>query len=148
MDAPKCHFSWDFQIKSPKIRTLATLKWGLKQSCSFHWKFSNDMWHAPCTHVIQSDSRLLMIGTQIDILTPNLSFNHNFYCKCSNRSYDHGIQWVLTLRESIGTPIPKVGVHLGVWAHSFTLLGMWMWFLHYTLGPHLSMPLPWLWAQG
>jgi hypothetical protein len=27
------------------------LRWGLKQSCRFHWEFSNNISHASCTHV-------------------------------------------------------------------------------------------------
>jgi len=36
---------------------------------------------------------------------------------------------LLKIQESIGTPTPKVGVHLGVWgfipSHSITFLGAW-----------------------
>jgi hypothetical protein len=36
---------------------------------------------------------------------------------------------LLKIRESIGSPIPKMGVHLGMWgfipSHSFALLGAW-----------------------
>jgi hypothetical protein len=51
----------------------------------------------------------------------------------------------LNIQKSIKTPTPKVGIHLGVCelisSHSPTLPG-WI------FGPHLSMPLPWSWAQG
>jgi hypothetical protein len=63
------------------------LKWGLKQSYNLHWKLSNDMWHvASFTHIIQGNSQSLMVGSQIDILTPSPSFGHNLCCKYSNES--------------------------------------------------------------
>ncbi len=48
------------------------LRWGLKKSYNLHQYFSNYMWHASFTHVIQGDSWLLMVKSQIDILIPNL----------------------------------------------------------------------------
>jgi hypothetical protein len=81
-----------------------------------------------------------------------LYFGHNFCFKCPNgsckpilRIYVPGyFQWYkellnpmgfdpwncsLKIQESIGIPIPKMGVHLGVWgfipSHSPTLLGTW-----------------------
>jgi hypothetical protein len=78
-----------------------------------------------------------MVEGQIVNLTPSPSFGHNLYFKCPNGSsepilnvyvlrafqlykellnpmsfdpYDHSLE----IRESIGTPIPKMGVHLGV----------------------------------
>jgi hypothetical protein len=60
--------------------------------------------------------------------------------------------YFLKIWESIKTPTPKVGAHLGVCGfiplHSPTLSGMWMWFPGCFLGPHLSKPLPWSRAQG
>jgi hypothetical protein len=60
--------------------------------------------------------------------------------------YNHS----LNIQESIGTPTPKMGVHLGVWkfipSHSFTLLEHEMRLLNFTLGPHLHKPL--LWSQA
>jgi len=58
----------------------------------------------------------------------------------------------LKFQESIGTPIPKAAVHLGVCrfipSHSFTFLGVRMWFSGCILNLHLSMTLPWSWTQG
>jgi hypothetical protein len=42
--------------------------------------------------------------------------------------------------DSIGISTLKVGVHLGVWVHALTLLGVQMWLLGCTFDPHLSMP--------
>jgi len=46
------------------------------------------MWHATCTHINQSDSRLLMVESQIYTLTPNPSFDHNLCYKYSNGLYE------------------------------------------------------------
>jgi hypothetical protein len=58
----------------------------------------------------------------------------------------------LKIQESIGTPTPKMKVHLGVWgfipSHSFALLGAWNVTLEFSLGSHLCKPLLWLQAQG
>jgi hypothetical protein len=60
----------------------------------------------------------------------------------------------LKTRESIETPTPKMGTHLGVWrcipslSHIPTLPRHEMWLLGFTLGPHFCKPLPWSWAQG
>jgi hypothetical protein len=93
-----------------------------------------------------------MVGSQTANLAPDPSFNHNLCFRCSNGSckpipnmYVLTIfQWYkeclnsmsfgpfnrsLKIWESIGTPIPKVGVSLGVWgfipSHSFALPGTW-----------------------
>jgi hypothetical protein len=108
-------------------------------------------------------------------LTFDLSFGHNLCFKYSNGSCESILdiyvlryfQWYkklfnsmsfdpcncpLKIRESIGTPIPKVGAHLGVWgfipSHSLTLLRICNVIPRLTLGPHLCKPLPWSWAQG
>ncbi len=62
------------------------LKWGRKQSYNPCWNLSNDMWHSPCMHIFQGNSWLLMVGSQRDTLTPNLSFGHNLCWKYSNES--------------------------------------------------------------
>jgi hypothetical protein len=57
----------------------------------------------------------------------------------------------LKIRESIETPTPKVGTHLGVWgfmSHSPTFPGAWNVIPRLTLGPHLCKPLRWLGTQG
>ncbi len=96
------------------------------------------MWHSTCTKGNRGDSWLLMVGNQIGNLTPNPSFGHNLCFKCPNGSWKlilniyilRAFQWYkeifnpmsfdpcnfpLKIWESIGTPIPKVGAHLGVW---------------------------------
>jgi len=146
-----------------------------KVKCSPRWKLSNSMWHATCTQGNRGNPRLLMVGSQIVNLTPDLSFGHNLYFKCPNGSckpiFDIYIprtfQWYkelfnpmsfgpcnrpLKIWESIGTPTPKVRVHLGMWgfipSHSLALLGAWNVTPKLTLGSHLCKPLPWLQAQG
>jgi hypothetical protein len=108
------------------------------------------MWHATCTHVIQGDSIFLMVGNQIDTLILGLSFGHNVYCKHSNgscetiniyvsrafqcyneifnpMSFDPS-NYSLNIRKFIGTPTPKVRIHLGMCgvipSHSLVLLGV------------------------
>jgi hypothetical protein len=128
------------------------LRWGLKQSCSPCQKLSNGMWHDTYTQRNQGDSRLLVVGSQIGNLIHVRSFGHNLCFKYPNWSHKpisdiyvpRFFQWYkkllnpmsfdpcdrpLKVRESIGTLIPKVGVHLGVWgfilSHSPALLGAW-----------------------
>jgi hypothetical protein len=62
------------------------LGWGLKQVYSSPQELSNGVLHPTCTHQDWVDSRLLMVGSQIAILTPNPSFDHNLCCKCLNGS--------------------------------------------------------------
>jgi hypothetical protein len=127
------------------------------------WELFNGMSHATCTQGNQSDSRLLMVGSQIANLTPDLSFDHNLCFRCPNRSCEpisdiyvpRAFQWhverlnpmnfdpynhSLKIWEPIGTPTPKMGTHLGVWrfipSHSLTLLGAWNVTPNFVLGPH------------
>jgi hypothetical protein len=60
--------------------------WGLKQSCSSNRKISNDMWHTICMHIIQSNSWLLVVGSQIDTFT--LKFFSTITCVV-NTQIDH-----------------------------------------------------------
>jgi len=60
--------------------------WGLKQSCSSHWEFSNSLSHSICTHGSWVDSQLLVVGSQTTSLIRDLSFCHNLCYKCSNGS--------------------------------------------------------------
>jgi hypothetical protein len=149
------------------------LRRGPKKICNLHWEFSKDMWHTTCTYVIQGDSWLLVVKSQIDTFTPDPSFNHNVCFKYSNGSYKpilniyvlKSFQWYkwifnpmsfdpsnhyLKFQDSTRTPTPKVGVHLGVCAlilsHFLAFLGVWMWLPGCTLGSHLFVPLPWSWA--
>jgi hypothetical protein len=130
------------------------LKWVLKQSCNPHWQLSNGMLHTTYTQGNHVDSQLLVVGSQIVNLIPDLSFGHNLCFKCSNGSCEFILniyvsitfQWCeklfnpmgfdhynhcLKIQESIGTPTPKMGVHLGVWgiipSHSFCILGLPSW---------------------
>jgi hypothetical protein len=95
------------------------------------------MWHANCTQRNRDDSRLLVVGNQIVNLIPDLflaitcvlsvqmghanPFQTFMYQEFSNDIWISSIQWVLTpvitlkIRESIETPTPKVGAHLGMW---------------------------------
>jgi len=115
------------------------LGWDLKQSCIPHPEPSNDMWQATCTQVNKSNSLLLMevVKSQIGNLTPDLSFGHNLCFKYPNESCDpilnisisrsfqsykeifnpmnfYLYNYFLKIRESIKTPTPKVGAHLGM----------------------------------
>jgi hypothetical protein len=110
------------------------------------------MSHATCTQGNQGDSWLWMVRNQIANLTLDPSFGHNLCLKCPNGSckptFDiyvpRTFQWYkeifnqmgfdpcncsLKIQESIETPTPKMGAHLGVWvfipSHSPTLLGTW-----------------------
>jgi hypothetical protein len=60
------------------------LGWGLKQTCSSPWNFSNDVLHSTYTHQGWVDSRLLMVESQTRSLIRDLSFCHNLWCRCSN----------------------------------------------------------------
>jgi hypothetical protein len=126
------------------------LRWGLKQSCSPCQDLSNNMCHVICTQRNQGDSWLLMVRSQIDNLTPDLSFGHNLCFKCPNGWCKpildiyvlKASQWYnkifnpmsfdpckspLKIWESIRTPTPKVKAHFGMWgfipSHFLTLLG-------------------------
>jgi len=59
---------------------------GLNQSCSYPQELSNGVSHFTCTHGNRVDSRLLVVGSQTAILTPNPSFDHNLCCRCPNGS--------------------------------------------------------------
>jgi hypothetical protein len=146
------------------------LKWGLKQNCSFSWELSNSMFHVTCTYKNQGDSRLLVVESQIVNVTPNLSFGHNLCFRCPNGSCEpildiyvpRDFQWYkerlnsmnfnpcnhpLKVWKSIGTPTPKMGVHLEVWgfipSHSFAFPGAWNVTPRLTLGMHPRKPLLW-----
>jgi hypothetical protein len=69
------------------------LRWGLKQKYSPYRELSNNIKHTSCTHVIRGDSWLLVVGNQIDILTPSPFFGHSLCCKYSNGS----CEWILDI---------------------------------------------------
>jgi hypothetical protein len=62
------------------------LRWVLKQSYNLCWNLSKNMWHGTYIKVNQGNSWLLVFGSQIDTLTPNLSFGHNLCFKYLNGS--------------------------------------------------------------
>jgi hypothetical protein len=58
--------------------------WGFKKTCSFPWELSNYMSHSTCTHQGQVNCRILVVGSQIVNLIPNLFFIHKLCYKCLN----------------------------------------------------------------
>jgi len=145
------------------------LSWGLQQSCNTHPEISNGMWHITCTQRNQGDSRLLMAESQIDNLTPRLSFGYKLcfmysigscepildiyilryfqlYKKLFNPMSFDPCNCLLKIQKSIGTPTSKVRAHLGVWgfipSHTLTLPGAWNVTPSLTFGLHLCKPLP------
>jgi hypothetical protein len=129
------------------------LRWGLKKSCSSCQGLFKVMLQITWTQINQGDFWLLMVESQIENLTPGLSFGHNLCFKYPNGSCDsilniyvlRAFQWYKELFnpisfdpynfslknwKSIGIPIPKVGAHLGVWrfipSHCPTLMGAWI----------------------
>jgi hypothetical protein len=103
------------------------------------------MSHVTCTQGNRVDSWLLVVGSQIGNLTPDLSFAHNLCFRCPNGQCEPildiytsiAFQWytklvkaknfdpcnrVLKIRKSfrdsnsqMNTPTPNMGVHLRVW---------------------------------
>ncbi len=57
---------------------------GLNQSCSSRRDLSNAMSHSRIGHREEVDSRLLVVGSQTDNLTPGPSFAHNLSYRCPN----------------------------------------------------------------
>jgi hypothetical protein len=139
------------------------LMWSLNQSYSPHRELSNGMWHATCTQGNWVNSRLLVVGSQTTNLIPGLSFGHNLcfrhpngwckpildiYVSITSQWYKELLEPLgfdlrnhsLNIRESITTPIPNMGVHLGVWgffpSHSFALSRHENATLELSLGPH------------
>ncbi len=80
--------SGNFEIAP--ARTSATLephnfaRCNLKQSCNSCRELSNGMSHVACRQVNRVDSRLFLVGSQTDSLTPGPSFGHNLCFKCPN----------------------------------------------------------------
>jgi hypothetical protein len=173
---PNVILSQDSQMGVPKFPKLGPpwlwrcitlcanlqLKWGLKQTCSPCWKLFTGMWHITFMQGNQGNFWLLVVGSQIGNLTPDLSFGHNLCFKYSNGScktilniyVPRSFQWYkelfnpmnfylcncpLKIQESIGTPTPKVGIHLRLWgffpSHSLALPGVWNVTPGFTFGP-------------
>ncbi len=135
------------------------LQWGLKQSCSPCKELFNGMSHTTCTRGHWVDFRLLVVESQIASLIIGLSFDHNLCFRCPNDSCELILniyvsitfRWykeifepmgfdpwnrVIKIQESIWTPTPTMGVHLGVWgfipSHSLHSLHSWehvMWLM-------------------
>jgi hypothetical protein len=97
---PNVILSQDSQVGIPKFPKLGLLwfwkpitlcanlrlKWGPKQSYSPHEELFNGMLHATYTQGNQGDSRILVVGSQIGNLTPDLSFGHNLCFRYPTRS--------------------------------------------------------------
>jgi hypothetical protein len=125
------------------------------------------MSHATYTQGNQSNSWLLVVESQIVNLTLGPSFDHNFcfmypngssepisniYIPRSFPGYKELFNLIsfdpwnrpLKIRESIGTPIPKVKTHLGVWGFiPSTFLHSWeheTWFLGSFLAHTFASP--------
>jgi hypothetical protein len=168
--------NWDSITLGPiTLCANLRLRWGLKKIYSLHWGLFNDMLQTTCTQGNRCDSWLLIVGSQIGNLTPHPSFGHNLCFKCPNGSCEpildiyvsRAFQWYnkisnkigfdpwnfsLKIWDSIKTPTPQMGAHLGVWGfipHTFP--HSWeheMWLMGFTFGSHLYKPLPWSQAQG
>jgi len=139
MGVPKLPNSRLLQLWNPiTLRTDLRLRWSLKQSYSLHQGLFNGMWHATFTQGNLVDSWLLMVGSQITNLIPDLSFGHNLCFKCPNGWCELildiyvsiAFHWYkelfkpmgfnpcnlsLKIWESFEIPTPQVGVALGVW---------------------------------
>jgi len=95
---PNGFLSRDSQVGVPKLsKSRLPWLWGpitlcenlglrcdIKQSCSPRRDLSNSMWHTTCTQGNLVDSQLLVVGSQIIHLIPDLSFGHNLCFKCQN----------------------------------------------------------------
>ncbi len=168
--APKCHFYWDSQVKSPKIPKIGTLttldvhnffcKPLIKVRSKAKLELSSKAFQRYVTrpfHACKLGKLLNFNGReskwQIDSWP--LFLSHNLCYKYLNGSCEPILdiyvlrifQWYkeifnpmnfnlsncyLKNWDSIRTPTPKMGVHLGVcgpipsYFPTFTFLGMWM----------------------
>jgi hypothetical protein len=134
------------------LRADLRLQCSLKKSCRSRRDLSNGMSHVLYNQVFRVDSRLLVVGSQNwqtpGNSIPDPSFGHNLCYKYLNEQCEpildiyvsRAFSWYkerpnplrfgpcnrsLKFRESTGTPLPKVGVALGVWrftpSYSLTL---------------------------
>ncbi len=103
---PKLHpndsFSRDSQVRVPKLSRVGVPGFwtliaprpelgsgrSLNQSCSSRRDLSNAVSHSLRRRWEEVDSRLLVVGSQTDSLTPDPSFSHNLGCKCPNGPCD------------------------------------------------------------
>jgi hypothetical protein len=86
VESPKISQNWESKSKVPKFPKLGLpplwmpiiscvdlwLRWVVKQNCIPHWDFSNNMWHAPYTHLNSNNSKLLMVGIKLTLWPPPL----------------------------------------------------------------------------
>jgi hypothetical protein len=100
---PNGFLSEDFQMGIPKFPQLGFprfwrqitwhadlwLQWGLKQSYSPCPKLCNGILHVACMRGNRLNSWILVVGSQIANLTPDLSFGHNLCLRCSNEWCKH-----------------------------------------------------------
>ncbi len=77
------------RLQSPiTLRTNLGSKCGLKKSCNPYRELFNGMSHVVCRQVNQEDSRLSLVGSQTNNLTPNPSFGHNLCFRCPNEQFE------------------------------------------------------------
>ncbi len=107
------------------------LKWFLKKIYSLRWELLNDMWHATHIQINRGNSWLLMVRSQINNLTSNLSFGHNLCFNHPNESckpildvyIPRASQWYKELFNPMNfDPCnhllkvwESIEIHLGVW---------------------------------
>jgi hypothetical protein len=95
--------------------------WGLKQYCSFLSELSNAILHSSCRRRNWVDSWLLVVGSQIDNLTPDPSFVHNLGCRCPNGS----CEVILDIYTS--SPFQRYKKHLQARCFSFCCWTLKLW---------------------
>ncbi len=73
------------QLWSPiTLQADLQLRCNLKQNCTSRQELSNGMLHVICKQINRVNSRLFLVRSQIDSLTPGLSFGHNLSSRCLN----------------------------------------------------------------
>ncbi len=162
------------QLWSPiTLRADLGLKCGLKQGYSSYQVFFNIILHVLCIQVNRVDSWLFLVDNQINSLTPGPSFSHNLCFKCPNEECEpildiyvpRSFQWYkkcnkplnfgpwncsFKFRKSTRTLFPKVGIALGVWGFTPSILPRIflhsreyvMWFPGFFLARTLATSLP------
>jgi len=178
---PKCHFVLAFPSGSPGIptvgapRTLGAHNFVCRAQIEMRFEAklypSSKTFQQYVIHHLHTKK----LGRFPTFNGLRLSFDHNLCFKCPNGSCEpildiyilRDFQWhkepfdtmgfepwnhSLKIRESIEIPIPKVGIHLGVWefipSHSFEFPKAWNVIFRLTFGMHPHKPLPWSQAQG
>jgi hypothetical protein len=169
---------WFFVPKFPQLGLLQLrrcitwranlwLWWGLKQGCSPCWELSNGMWYVAYTPPNWVNSQLLVVGSQIASLTPDLSFAHNLCFRCPNGECEPildiyisiDFQWYKELFEVMGFDPCNHALRIwkSIWdsnsqhgssfvsvrVHSLTLIALRehvMWLSGLSLGPQPCNP--------